>query len=64
MKKLYRSNKNKMIAGVLGGLSEYFAIDANFIRLGFIFFLIITGVLPAVLVYLIAMYMVPENPVV
>lgn len=31
-KKLYRSNSNKMLAGVCGGLAEYFKVDATLIR--------------------------------
>ena len=32
-KKLYRSNTNKMLCGVCGGIGEYFNIDATIIRL-------------------------------
>ena len=32
-KKLYRSKKNKMIAGVCGGIAEYFDIDPTLVRL-------------------------------
>ena len=32
-KKLYRSNTNKMICGVCGGIGEYFDIDPTIIRL-------------------------------
>ena len=38
MKKLYRSETNKMIAGVCGGIAEYFDIDATLVRLGFAVF--------------------------
>ncbi len=41
-KKLYRSRKNRIIAGVAGGLGEYFGIDPTVIRLLFIL-LIFTG---------------------
>ena len=33
MKKLYRSRKDTKIAGVCGGIAEYFNIDSNIIRL-------------------------------
>ena len=36
MKRLYRSRKDKMIAGVSGGLGAYFALDPVFIRALFI----------------------------
>ena len=32
-KRLYRSRTNKMIAGVCGGLAEYFSIDPVIIRI-------------------------------
>ena len=36
MKRLYRSEKNRMIAGVCGGIAEYFNIDPTLVRLGFV----------------------------
>ncbi len=33
-KKLYRSNKDKKICGVCGGIAEYFDIDSTLVRLG------------------------------
>jgi len=33
MKKLYRSRKDTKIAGVCGGIAEYFNVDSNIIRL-------------------------------
>lgn len=37
MKKLYRSQKDSMIAGVCGGLGRYFGVDPTFVRLLFVF---------------------------
>ena len=34
-KRLYRSNRNKMICGVCGGVAEYFNIDPTIVRLVF-----------------------------
>ena len=36
-KKLYKSNKNKMIDGVCAGIAEYFNIDPTLVRLGTVF---------------------------
>ena len=33
-KKLYKSNKNKMIDGVCAGIAEYFSLDPTLVRLG------------------------------
>jgi phage shock protein C len=56
-KKLYRSRKDRMIAGVCGGLADYFAIDSTWIRLIFILFLLLGG--SALLVYFIMWIIVP-----
>ena len=37
-KKLFRSSHNKILAGVCGGISEYFQIDSRWVRVGFIIF--------------------------
>ena len=62
MKKLYRSKTNKIIAGIIGGLGEYFNVDPTIFRLVFIVFMFATGVLPAVLAYLVCMLIVPKAP--
>jgi len=58
-KHLYRSEKNKIISGIMGGIGEYFNVDATLLRLGFLFIVIITGVLPGVVFYIFAMLIVP-----
>ncbi|MFP4111469.1 MAG: PspC domain-containing protein [Candidatus Woesearchaeota archaeon] len=59
-KKLYRSRKDKMIAGVCGGLADYFDIDSVWVRLIFVVLLFMEGF--GVLIYIIAWAIVPENP--
>lgn len=60
-KKLYRSNVNKMVAGVCGGIAEYFDLDPTLIRLGWVVFCALGG--SGILVYLIAAIVIPQNPV-
>ncbi len=43
MKKLYRSEENKMIAGVCGGIGEYFDVDPTLIRVIYVFLSLLTG---------------------
>ena len=62
MKRLYRSSDNKVFAGILGGLGEYFDVDPVLIRLAFVFLLLATAVLPGVLAYLAALFIVPRKP--
>ena len=61
-KRLYRSRKNKFIAGVLAGISEYFKIDVIVIRLIFIVLMVITGFVPMILAYIVACIIIPEKP--
>jgi phage shock protein C len=56
-KRLYRSRKDKMIAGVCGGLADYFKIDPSVIRIIFIAFLLFGG--SALLVYLVMWFVIP-----
>lgn len=60
-KKLYRSKKNRMIGGVCAGFAEYFGIDANIIRLSTIVIGIFTGFFPAFIVYVLALFVIPEK---
>jgi hypothetical protein len=43
MDKLAKSNKDRMLFGVCGGLSKYSGIDASLIRIGFIIGTLFTG---------------------
>ncbi|MFO7944686.1 MAG: PspC domain-containing protein [Anaerolineales bacterium] len=58
-KKLYRSREDRMIAGVCGGMGEYFEVDPTLIRLLFVFGTFATGS-GLLWVYLIMMIIVPE----
>lgn len=60
-KKLYRSKKDKMVAGVCGGLAEYFDIDPVIIRVIAVV-LLLPGGLPGLLPYVILWVVVPKNP--
>lgn len=60
MKKLYRSEKDKKIAGVCAGLGEYFDIDPTIIRVIFIV-LLLPGGLPGLLPYLIFWFIMPTE---
>lgn len=59
-KKLYRSRRDRMIAGVCGGLADYFQVDPTIIRLLFILFVLLGG--SGVLAYLIMWLVVPVEP--
>ena len=57
-KRLYRSNKNRMIAGVCGGLAEYFNIDPTIVRLIWVLLTLIS-VGAGILAYIIAWIIIP-----
>ena len=57
---LRRSKSNRIIAGVCGGLAEFFGISSFWFRLAFLIALIPGGV-PGILIYLIAMFMIPSE---
>lgn len=61
-KKLYRSRIDRMIGGVCGGLGKYFSVDATLIRLIAVLLMVLTGVIPGVIAYLIMMVIVPQEP--
>lgn len=60
-KRLYRSKKDRMIAGVCGGLAEYFNIDPTIVRVIAVI-LLLPGGAPGLIPYLILWAVVPENP--
>jgi phage shock protein C len=60
-KQLYRSRDDRMVAGVCGGLGDYFNIDPTIIRLIFVFGAIVTGS-GLFWAYLVLMVVVPEEP--
>ena len=61
MKKLYRSQTDKKIAGVCGGLADYFNVDVTIFRIVFVILALPAG-LPGILPYVILWVIVPEAP--
>lgn len=59
---LYRSNRSKIIAGVMGGIAERFAWNANVLRVVFILVSIFSAGFPGILIYLILWFVIPKQP--
>jgi len=59
MKKLYRSKKNRIIAGICGGIAEYTNTDPTVIRLIWALSVLFGGF--GLFAYLIAWIVIPEN---
>ncbi len=61
VKKITRSDENKMIGGVCGGIAEYFDMDPTLIRLIYILVSIFSVAFPGMLVYLILWVVIPQQ---
>ena len=62
-KRLYRSTDDKMIAGVCGGIAEYFGWDPTLVRVGYVLLSMGSVFFPGVIAYLVMMVIIPEKPV-
>ena len=60
-KKLYRSKNDRMIAGVCGGLADYFNVDSSLVRLAVLFIFLFQGI--GLIAYIIAWIVMSEEPV-
>lgn len=59
-KSLRRSTTNSMIAGVIGGMAEYFNVDATVLRVVYVIVSIVSVAFPGILVYLILWFLIPK----
>ena len=60
MKKLYRSS-NRIMAGVCGGIAEYFDLDPTLIRVLYVFLSLFSVGFPGLLLYIILMILIPNH---
>ncbi len=59
IKKLYRSENDRMLAGVCGGIGEYLDIDPTVVRILWIVSAVFGGV--GILVYILCAIVIPEK---
>lgn len=59
-KKLYRSLTDKEVAGVCGGIADYFEIDSTIVRLIWAFLFVVYGA--GLFAYIVAWIVMPEEP--
>ena len=59
-KKLYRSSTDKQIAGVCGGIAEFFNIDPTIVRLLWAFISLAYGT--GIIAYIVCAIVIPERP--
>src|SRR6185437_14937184 len=60
-RRLTRSSRDKMMAGVCGGLGHYFGVDPTWIRVAFAYATVFSAILPGVLLYIILAFVVPSD---
>ena len=58
-RRLTRSNRNKMIAGVCGGLAEYLDMDPTLMRVLYVLVSILSAAFPGIIAYIILMFVMP-----
>ena len=61
-KKLYKSNSDKMLAGVLGGFAEYIGVDSTLVRLVYVLIALFSAGFPGILFYIICALVIPDEP--
>ena len=59
-KRLYKSNENKMVDGIFGGIAEYFGIDPTLVRLAWVLFCAMGG--SGFVAYIVAAIIIPRAP--
>lgn len=60
-RRLRRSRHNRMIAGVVGGMAEYIGMDPTLARVLYVVISILSAAFPGILVYVICMFVIPEE---
>ena len=59
--KLTRSRRDRMIAGVCGGLAQHLGWSATRFRIGYVIVSVLSAGFPGVLVYVVAWFLMPEE---
>ena len=58
---LRRTLANREIAGVCGGLGDYFGIDPTAVRVSYVLLSIFSAAFPGILIYLLLWFLIPER---
>lgn len=60
-KRLYKSDENRVLCGVCGGVADFFGIDPTIVRLIWAIMIIFAGI--GLWVYILAAIIIPRRPV-
>jgi phage shock protein C len=58
--RITRSRDDRMLAGVVGGLAQYFGIDATLARIVFVVVSVVSAAVPGILIYLLLWLIIPD----
>ena len=58
---LRRSRRDRMIAGVIGGVTEYFGLDPTLSRVVYVLASIFSAAFPGILLYLLLWILIPSE---
>ena len=61
-RRLYRSDKDKKISGICGGIAKFVSIDSTIIRFSVVAIMIFTGFLPLLITYFVGSLIIPTEP--
>ena len=61
MGKLVKSTHNRKIAGVCGGIAEYFGVDPTVVRVAYVVLSVLSAAFPGILLYIILAIVMPER---
>lgn len=61
MDSLTRSTDDKMLAGVIGGIADHYDMDPTTLRLVFAALVLFTFFIPMAILYLAAIFIIPEE---
>lgn len=59
--KLTKSTDNRMIAGVCGGLANYFGWDPTVVRIAYVLLSLFTTFFPGIIAYIIMAFIMPDR---
>lgn len=61
-KKITRPRNGRMLAGVCAAIANYFGLDASLVRIGYALLSLFSAGFPGLLLYIILMIIIPEEP--
>lgn len=61
MRKLHISKTDKKLLGVCGGIAETYNLDPTVVRLAVVFSCMVTAIIPVLVTYLVAYFVMPET---